>query len=397
MKGLVLEGGGAKGSYHMGVVKALFENGYDFDAYVGTSIGAINAAVLAQGDFELAMELWENISMDQLFDEEEQYLLQLIKPDEVRINADFPANIKRALAKIISGRGINTDKIRSYLEKYLDEDKIRSSGKDFGLVTVSLTERKALELMLEDIPRGQLVSYIMASASVPGLRPQKINEKIYLDGGLYNNVPVNLLYKKGYDDIIVIRTHAPGLVRNLDDYPNIKTISSTENLGSMFLFTKENCQANLKLGYFDGLRFARKLPGKHYYIQPLDRDKLSMRLMAVDGKKIAEAAKLLGIGEYPPQRMLFEKVIPKLAPHLDLPEKYDYADFAIALVEDMAIRNGIERFALYDFKKLCSLAKKSKPIPKEESLAEKLAENHWVFKRKLAVELLAKAMLGICS
>ncbi len=51
MRGLVLEGGGVKGAYHIGVLKALRENGLDkFDGYVGTSIGAINAAMLAAGD-----------------------------------------------------------------------------------------------------------------------------------------------------------------------------------------------------------------------------------------------------------------------------------------------------------------------------------------------------------
>lgn len=58
MLGLALEGGGAKGAYHMGVVKAYFEEGYYFDGVVGTSIGALNGAIIAQGDFELGYELW---------------------------------------------------------------------------------------------------------------------------------------------------------------------------------------------------------------------------------------------------------------------------------------------------------------------------------------------------
>ena len=57
--GLTLEGGGARGAYHIGAVKALLENGYEFGAIVGTSIGAINAAFLAQGDFDEIYKMWK--------------------------------------------------------------------------------------------------------------------------------------------------------------------------------------------------------------------------------------------------------------------------------------------------------------------------------------------------
>ena len=61
MLGLALEGGGAKGAFHIGAVKALLENGYEFDGVVGTSIGAFNGALISQGDFEKAYDLWINM------------------------------------------------------------------------------------------------------------------------------------------------------------------------------------------------------------------------------------------------------------------------------------------------------------------------------------------------
>ena len=59
--GLALEGGGARGAYQIGAYKALVENGFKFDAIVGTSIGAINAAIICQGGIELLEELWNKI------------------------------------------------------------------------------------------------------------------------------------------------------------------------------------------------------------------------------------------------------------------------------------------------------------------------------------------------
>ena len=58
MRGLALEGGGAKGSYEIGSYIALKELGYKFDMVAGTSIGSLNAAMIAQGDIGLAKELW---------------------------------------------------------------------------------------------------------------------------------------------------------------------------------------------------------------------------------------------------------------------------------------------------------------------------------------------------
>ena len=58
MLGLVLEGGGARGAFQIGAFQALNEKGFRFDGIVGTSIGAINGALLAQGDFELAQAWW---------------------------------------------------------------------------------------------------------------------------------------------------------------------------------------------------------------------------------------------------------------------------------------------------------------------------------------------------
>jgi len=50
--GLVLEGGGARGAYQAGVLKALFEAGYKFDGVAGTSVGALNGVMVAQNRFE---------------------------------------------------------------------------------------------------------------------------------------------------------------------------------------------------------------------------------------------------------------------------------------------------------------------------------------------------------
>ena len=127
MRGLALEGGGARGAYHIGVIKALIESGYEFDGFVGTSIGAINAAMLAQGDFAQMFELWMTISFEQLFDEEEQQLLKYLDIKGMKIESGLPASLIKLLMKI-KGGGINTDKMKSFIMPYFDMDSTRSAA-----------------------------------------------------------------------------------------------------------------------------------------------------------------------------------------------------------------------------------------------------------------------------
>ena len=74
MYALVLEGGGAKGSYQIGACKALKELGIDFVAVAGTSIGALNGAMVVQDQLDKAYEIWYNITPAQIFNLEEEGL-----------------------------------------------------------------------------------------------------------------------------------------------------------------------------------------------------------------------------------------------------------------------------------------------------------------------------------
>jgi len=63
-RALVLAGGGARGAYELGAWKALSELHIDFQIVTGTSIGAVNGALLVQGDLQLAEKLWHQITID---------------------------------------------------------------------------------------------------------------------------------------------------------------------------------------------------------------------------------------------------------------------------------------------------------------------------------------------
>ena len=69
MIGLVLSGGGLKGSYQIGAYKALKKLKIKIGVVTGTSIGALNGAFIAAIDYKKALKLWKNIKIDFLFTE----------------------------------------------------------------------------------------------------------------------------------------------------------------------------------------------------------------------------------------------------------------------------------------------------------------------------------------
>ena len=76
--GLVLEGGGARGAYQIGAWKALAEAGVKIRGVAGTSVGALNGALICMGDVENAQELWENISYSQIMSVDDEKMRQLL-------------------------------------------------------------------------------------------------------------------------------------------------------------------------------------------------------------------------------------------------------------------------------------------------------------------------------
>lgn len=357
MKGLVLEGGGAKGSYQIGVLKAYFEEGETFGGVAGTSIGALNGALVAQGDFTRAYELWQNLSMNQLFNKEDEKIFKAI--ENKKVNTSFASQLKEDLKRILNEGGVDTSKMRTLIESVIDEDKLRKSPIDFALITVSLTDLKAYELFKERIPKGQMVDYIMASACFPGFKKVVIGDKTFVDGGLYNNSPVNLLIKKGYKDITIIGMKAPGITFPTNKKGiKIKRIIANDDLGSVMSFKPEQIKSNIRLGYWDGKRALHNYQGKSYYLKPGLEEKFFKYLGALDLSVIKTIGGFLKVDAGESKRAFFEEMLPILRSHLKLDKDAGYQELLVAALEVLAVKSKIERFYLYDFEELLEAVKK---------------------------------------
>ena len=263
--GLVLAGGGAKGAYQIGAWKALKEMGITFNAIAGTSIGSINGALIAADDYESAHQLWLNISIDK----------------GLRINEELPdpenlfskKNWGTLFREVIKNGGLDASPAAEFVSQYVDEAKVRENSIPFFVVTVQMTQGVTpREISIDEIPEGKLTDYLMASSNIPlavGIGPE--GEK-YLDGGVYDNIPIMTLKKRGYNKIIILDISNLKGVGHTMNTINSQVIHikpyNTDMLGGFMDLDAEAVEKRIQLGYFDAKKAFSHLLGNIYYFLP---------------------------------------------------------------------------------------------------------------------------------
>ena len=261
MKALVLGGGGAKGSYEVGVFKALRKLHMKFDIVTGVSIGSINGAFYVANEYKKCLKMWQKITTSDLFD--------------VAIGSKMSKEDIKLLVKQMSSGGISFSNAYNFLKKNINEEKVRKSKIDYGLVTVSLTNKKPRFLTKEQIPYGKLVDYICASSiCYPFVHAQDINDESFIDGGFYDGIPINLAIDMGATEILAVDLSVLAINKKPKD-KNIKVdvIKMKDKTPLTLTFTKEYANKNIKYGYNDTMKHFNKLDGNIYTFKKNDLDK----------------------------------------------------------------------------------------------------------------------------
>ncbi|POY35089.1 patatin [Solitalea longa] len=185
--GLVMSGGGIRGIAHLGVVKALYEEGITFSKISGTSAGAIVGAFLANG----------------------------YQPDFILNTFKF-TNLFKYIKPTIRGFGLlslqNTNLLyQQFLPKTFEELKtpLVVAATDIGNARVAY------------FSSGELIKPIQASSCIPAVfKPIEIDGKVYVDGGLLDNFPVEVIM----DDCDFIIGSCCNHLDRIDSVSGIKTI-----------------------------------------------------------------------------------------------------------------------------------------------------------------------------
>lgn len=288
---LALSGGGTRGAYEVGAYKALNEIGINIKAIAGTSIGALNGAMFLSANLEKAEDMYNKIDISNVLD---------VGND---INTDKDIFDFRNIFKIIKDytkkKGLDNKPLKELIEKEVDIEKIYKSDIDFGLVTYSIKSKKALEVFKEDIKKEEFIDFLLASACFPIYKAQRIQDEEYFDGFFHDNMPINMLIKRGYKNIIAIDLGSKNANKKLiDKNVYVKLVKPSENLGGIFEFNKDRIKFNIKLGYLDTMKAFNKLRGHMYYFRPYEFNRLLYKFTLEELYGLEYAADIYNIDKY---------------------------------------------------------------------------------------------------
>lgn len=240
--GLALGGGGARGFCHVGVLKALEENGIKPYAIAGTSMGAVVGGIYASG-----------LTLSEMDDAISQMSMNKI--------ADLN------IFQIYRGSFLKGNKVRKMITNFTKVDNIEDCIIKFGCVSFDVNHGKKVEFT-----SGSLDDAIYASMAVPTLfKPLEKDGMRLIDGGVVNNLPHDMLKKMGCNLIICVdatgkydgNKYKKNIVSNLVNILNIfvrqqqellscdDNFVITPNLNGIinFAFNKENAEMAIKAGY----------------------------------------------------------------------------------------------------------------------------------------------------
>ncbi len=350
--GIVLEGGGARGSYQIGAWKALREAGIKIRGIAGASVGALNGALICMDDLEKAEEIWENIRYSQVIDVDDDVIETVKKLDLKSLNL---VKVAEDAKKILKDKGLDITPLKNLIESVVDEDKIRSSDRELYLTTYSVTDRELLVLNAKDIPDGEIGDMLLASAYFPAFRNDKLGGKRYLDGGGWNNVPINILLEHDYKDILVIRIYGLGYdserTTEIPEDVHVTHIAPRQDLGGILEFDRTRARKNMTLGYYDAKRVLYGLEGRWYYLYAPESDVYYFERFLTEIEEFTRCG-LLPMPEQIPEelsgyRIYTEQVFPFLAQRMKLKKNWTYKELYLSFLEDTARSFRISRFHIY--------------------------------------------------
>ena len=271
-RAIVLAGGGAKGSYHFGFWRALRELGIDFQIVTGSSVGALNGAMMASGLYESGLEMWDTIKTKDIIETSPSRLSEVIDTEGI---VGALKNFLGDLTENAVNVKMDPFPLGELIAKYLDEKLLRESGIEFGIMCSEYPNMKIHPVTLEEIPYGMLSDYLLASSTVyPSMEPKEIGGKKYVDGGYSDNFPINLALDMGAEDIIGVNLCASGIEAKYEtDYP-VRIIRPWFDLGPTMEFVPEIARRNMALGYNDTMRSFGKLDGTCYTFEKGESEKM---------------------------------------------------------------------------------------------------------------------------
>ena len=256
---LVFSGGGSRGAYEIGAWQAFQEAGVRFQGVYGTSIGAINALLFAQGDLDAAIRVWDNITTE----------LVTGIPEKDFVAIDSMISRKRDLVPFLLEHAnqlmLDMKPLEKLLREMVDERRVRAGRLALGMMTVRFPSLAPAPVRLAQIPEGRLIDFALASASCfPVFAPRYIDGERYVDGGYLDNLPIDMALRDGAQEIIAVDIHPRPTHPEYLPMPFLTTIAPLSALGGFLDFDQAHLRRSRALGYYDAMKRLGRLDGIRY-------------------------------------------------------------------------------------------------------------------------------------
>lgn len=256
---LILSGGGSKGSFEIGALKALCELGYSYDLVCGTSIGALVGALFAQKGNVEGLEEWigsfqQNMVATNLF----------IFPNQYENDKTPIKTINEFLAAYAKG-GPSENPLGATLAQQFDFETFKNSPIDFACQSYNVSKGISAWFYKKDMTADNCMDELLSStAYFPAFNFIQIDGDYYIDGGYYQTIPMDLASSLGADKETVILLDDP------KEYPSITQTSKRMviypilQLNYYLDFKGEMLKNQVEQGYLETMKELGKAPGYLY-------------------------------------------------------------------------------------------------------------------------------------
>jgi len=238
MKALVLSGGGSKGAFEVGVIKALYEQGYTYDIFAGTSVGALNSAILAQhDDFKKLEDLWLNKikSNKNIWKHNLLFKVKLVVGSIILFTFPSLLLFQYLYNSLILSGVISLLSTSAVIGSFYFLSKVKSIYTSSPLYKLlinnfnpKLLKKKLIvgAVALNDGEYRQvngtdpkIIDWIMASSAFPAFFPTvEIDGKRWSDGSIIDIAPIRAAVEAGATEIDVVLTHSPTTIDIYKDF-----------------------------------------------------------------------------------------------------------------------------------------------------------------------------------
>ena len=253
-KAIVLAGGGAKGAYQAGFIKAIKELNVEYDIVTGVSIGALNGCLLVQNDDDKLIDLYANIQINDIVKADlESFDIDILMKQHNKTLGVFK--------ELIIEKGLDITPFSELIDCYLNEEKLFKSNVDFGVVCTNYPSFKPLMVTKSEM-KNHVKDYLLAtSAAFPILPMHKFNDLKLIDGGFSDNCPIDLAFDMGATRVIACDIDFSITHSHYINNPFVDYIYPSAPISNSLDFDHEHLINIIKMGYYDTMKYYNKYNG----------------------------------------------------------------------------------------------------------------------------------------